>query len=51
MATTFSPSSVSNTISTGFRFNVFPENHMNIGIDGAVGKDDWGIYFRIGEAF
>ena len=35
----------------GFRYNVFPENHMNVGVDIAVAKDDWGIYFRIGEAF
>ena len=38
-------------IGTGFRYNVFPENHMNIGMDFAVGLDDWGMYFRIGEAF
>lgn len=38
-------------IGAGFRFNVFPENHMNIGLDAAVGDGDWGIYFRIGEAF
>jgi len=24
---------------------------MNVGLDFAVGKDDWGLYFRIGEAF
>ena len=39
------------SIGTGFRYNVFPSNHMNIGLDVAAGKDDWGIYFRIGEAF
>ena len=38
-------------IGGGFRYNVFPEYHMNIGMDAAVGNDDWGIYFRIGEAF
>ena len=38
-------------VGTGFRYNVFPENHMNVGLDVAVGKDDWGIYFRIGESF
>jgi outer membrane protein assembly factor BamA len=38
-------------IGAGFRFNVFPENHMNIGLDAAAGNGDWGIYFRIGEAF
>ena len=35
----------------GFRYKVFEEEHMNVGIDGAVGDGDWGIYFRIGEAF
>ncbi len=35
----------------GFRYLVFPKMHMNVGIDAAAGKDDWGMYFRIGEAF
>lgn len=35
----------------GYRYTVFPENNMNVGLDLAAGKDDWGIYFRIGEAF
>jgi outer membrane protein assembly factor BamA len=35
----------------GFRYNVFPKNHMNVGIDAAVGVDDWSLEFRIGEAF
>lgn len=38
-------------IGTGIRYNVFPKYHMNVGIDIAAGKDDWGFYFRIGEAF
>lgn len=38
-------------IGTGFRFNVFPKNHMNVGMDFAAGIDDWGLYFKIGEAF
>jgi outer membrane protein assembly factor BamA len=38
-------------IGTGFRYNIFPKNHMNVGMDFAVGADDWGIYFKIGEAF
>ena len=38
-------------IGTGFRFTVDTETKLNIGIDAAVGVDDWGIYFRIGEAF
>jgi len=35
----------------GFRVTVFPKNHMNVGMDGAVGIDDWSLDFRIGEAF
>ena len=35
----------------GFRIMVFEEYHMNVGMDVAAGKDDWGVYFRIGEAF
>lgn len=38
-------------IGTGFRYNIFPKYHMNAGIDVAAGKDDWGFYFRVGEAF
>ncbi|WP_281615623.1 BamA/TamA family outer membrane protein [Flammeovirga sp. SubArs3] len=38
-------------VGVGYRYNVFPKNHMNVGLDAAVGRDDWGIYFRIGEAF
>ena len=34
-----------------FDIAVFPKNKMNIGIDVAAARDDWGIYFRIGEAF
>ena len=35
----------------GIRYLVFPESHMNVGFDLGVGLDDWGFYFRIGEAF
>ncbi len=35
----------------GFRINVFPENHMNVGLDAGVGIDDWSISFQIGESF
>ena len=35
----------------GFRYTAFEKNHFNIGLDAALGKDDWGLYFRIGEAF
>ena len=38
-------------IGTGFRYNIFPKYHMNAGLDIAAGQDDWGIYFRVGEAF
>ncbi len=38
-------------IGTGFRYNMVEKYHMNVGMDFAVGKDDWGLYFRIGEAF
>jgi len=38
-------------IGTGIRYTVFPDNKLNVGIDVAVGRDDWGFYFRIGEAF
>lgn len=36
-------------LGVGIRYNVFPDNHMNVGIDAGIGRDDWGIYFRIGE--
>jgi hypothetical protein len=29
----------------------FEEQEMSVGLDAAVGDNDWGIYFRIGEAF
>ncbi|MFT4753198.1 MAG: outer membrane protein assembly factor BamA [Salibacteraceae bacterium] len=35
----------------GVRYVVFEENHMNMGMDIAVGKGDWGLYFKIGESF
>ena len=39
------------SVGTGFRYNVFPKNHLNVGMDVAAGIEDWGIYFRIGESF
>ncbi len=36
---------------TGIRFIAFPKTHFSVGIDVAVGVEDWGIYFQIGEAF
>ncbi len=35
----------------GIRFLAIPSSNISIGMDVAVGKDDWGLYFRIGEAF
>lgn len=35
----------------GFRYLAIPKERINIGIDVAKGKDDWGLYFRIGESF
>ncbi len=35
----------------GFRYTVDTETNMNVGLDIAAGKDDWGIYFKLGEAF
>lgn len=35
----------------GFRYVVSEETHMNVGMDIAAGKGDWGLYFRIGESF
>lgn len=36
---------------TGIRYLVIPKQRMNIGLDAAIGKNDWGVYFRIGEVF
>lgn len=38
-------------LGVGYRYRAFKAVKFNIGLDAAVGKDDWGIYFRIGEAF
>lgn len=35
----------------GISYLMIPSERINIGIDVAKGKDDWGLYFRIGEAF
>lgn len=35
----------------GVRYRAFKTTKMNIGLDAAVGKEDWGIYFRVAEAF
>jgi outer membrane protein assembly factor BamA len=38
-------------LGAGFRYTMVPEIHANVGLDVAVGRDDWGLYFRIAEAF
>jgi len=38
-------------VGTGIRFRAFPETNFSVGIDIAAGRDDWGLYFQIGEAF
>jgi outer membrane protein assembly factor BamA len=38
-------------VGAGIRFKMLPKEKINIGIDGAIGKDDYSITFRIGEAF
>jgi hemolysin activation/secretion protein len=35
----------------GLRFRMLPREKINIGVDYGVGKDDYSITFRIGEAF
>ncbi len=38
-------------VGAGVRFMAIPSSRITVGIDVAAGKDDWGVYFRIGEAF
>ncbi|WP_194766369.1 BamA/TamA family outer membrane protein [Tamlana sp. I1] len=38
-------------IGAGIRYLAIPKANINVGIDLAVGREDWGVYFRIGEAF
>jgi outer membrane protein assembly factor BamA len=38
-------------VGAGIRFKLLPSEKINIGIDGAVGKGDYSITFRIGESF
>jgi outer membrane protein assembly factor BamA len=38
-------------VGVGIRYMAIPSEKINIGIDIAKGKDDWGLYFRIGETF
>lgn len=39
------------SVGAGLRFKAIPSRKINIGVEAAVGKDDWGVYFRIGESF
>lgn len=39
------------SIGTGIRFKVIKRRDINVGFDIAKGKNDWGLYFRIGEVF
>lgn len=38
-------------IGVGGRYMLIESRRLNMGIDIAVGIDDWGLYFRLGEAF
>jgi hypothetical protein len=35
----------------GIRYMAIPKERINVGMDFVLGKDDWGIYFWIGESF
>jgi len=35
----------------GIRYMAIPKERINVGMDFVLGKDDWGIYFRIVESF
>jgi hypothetical protein len=35
----------------GIRYMMIPDLRLNVGLDAALGKGDYGVYFRIGEAF
>ena len=38
-------------VGAGLRFRMLPSERVNIGVDAAVGRGDYSITFRIGEAF
>lgn len=38
-------------VGVGYRYRAFKTVKFNIGLDVAAGIDDWGVNFRIGEAF
>jgi outer membrane protein assembly factor BamA len=39
------------SIGTGIRYLALPKQQMRVGVDVAAGKNDWGFYIRVGEAF
>lgn len=50
-ASDFSFDNLLPAVGGGIRFLAIPSSRISVGMDLAVGKDDWGVYFRIGEAF
>lgn len=38
-------------VGVGGRYVLNKKDHINLGVDVAVGKEDWGVYVRLGEAF
>lgn len=38
-------------IGLGLRYEIIKKEKINIGIDVAIGRDDWSLTFRVGEAF
>ncbi|MBS1542703.1 MAG: BamA/TamA family outer membrane protein [Bacteroidetes bacterium] len=47
----WSPDSLLPSAGAGIRYMMIPDIRLNVGFDAAVGKGDFGLYFRIGEAF
>jgi outer membrane protein assembly factor BamA len=48
---TWSTSDILPAAGAGIRYMLLPDLRINVGFDAAIGKGDYGIYFRIGEAF
>jgi len=38
-------------VGVGIRYEIIIKEKINIGIDVAIGRDDWSLTFRVGEAF
>lgn len=51
VAETFDHSGLLPAGGVGARYLIIPKRKINAGIDVAVGKGDWGMYFRVSEAF